>query len=307
MTCSHSAPRRVVARVFFGAASWALLSLFGGLALPVCAQEAPEEENLQSIFDRIGKKGPFTANLGTVARIEVPAGYYFIPKENMRQFNDLYGNSTNPDELGALQAASGEFFVVFEWNDVGFIKDDEKDQLDADAILDSLRQGQEQDNQQRQRMNRPPMQLTGWEQPPFYDPQTNNLTWATRIQCQGKVSINYNSRILGRRGYMSSVLVVEPDVLSKTLPIYKELMKGYAYQEGSKYSEWKPGDKMAAVGLGALITGGAVAVAAKSGLLGKLLKPIIAGIVVVGAAIGAFFKKLFGRGGDTEEATGTAE
>ena len=53
---------------------------------------------------------------------------------------------------------------------------------------------------------------------------------------------------------------------------------------------------MAAYGLAALLGGGVAAAAAKSGLLGKLIKPIIVGVAVVASAIGGLFKKIFGRG-----------
>ncbi len=57
---------------------------------------------------------------------------------------------------------------------------------------------------------------------------------------------------------------------------------------------------MAEYGLTALVAGGAGVVAAKTGLLAKFWKFIVAGVV----AIGAFFKRIFGFG--KKDASGTA-
>jgi len=69
-------------------------------------------------------------------------------------------------------------------------------------------------------------------------------------------------------------------------------METFAYKSGGKYAEFRQGDKVAKYGLTALVVGGGVALAAKSGLLGKLFKPILVGLLVVGSAL----KKLFTRG-----------
>ena len=59
--------------------------------------------------------------------------------------------------------------------------------------------------------------------------------------------------------------------------------------------EYRKGDKLAEYGLTGLIAGGAIAVAAKSGLLAKLWKLVLLGV----AAVVGFFKKLFGVKGGT--------
>ena len=65
---------------------------------------------------------------------------------------------------------------------------------------------------------------------------------------------------------------------------------------GESYAEYRKGDKVAEYGLTALIAGGTLAVAAKTGLLGKLIKPIIIGVVALGAVLKKFWGKITGRG-----------
>jgi len=55
--------------------------------------------------------------------------------------------------------------------------------------------------------------------------------------------------------------------------------------EGQRYAEFRPGDKIAEYGLAALITGGAAAVALKTGLFQKFWKLIVLGFVALAGAL----------------------
>jgi uncharacterized membrane-anchored protein len=270
------------------------------------AQDQLQLQNQLNAFRSIRwQEGPCTAKLRSIGEVKVPAGFKFTDETGTAAMMKVTGNLVNSRDMGLicpvkydLNPGADSWFLVFVWEDVGFVKDDEKDKLDANAILQSLKDGMANGNQQRAAQGLPRLDIIGWEKSPFYDPATNNLTWGTRIRSAmgGGDTINYNSRILGRSGYVSVEMVIEPNLLQKELPHYTEIIKGYSFQSGQKYSEWREGDKVAAYGLTGLIAGGAVAVAAKSGLLGKLGKFIIY-IVCGGAAlIGGLFKKLFGRG-----------
>lgn len=263
------------------------------------APEAEESDEAQAakVFSSLGKKGPYRAQISNIAEIDVPADYYFIPQDNLNRFNKLYGNLPVPSELAALQHNSGDHFIVFQWSDEGYVKDDEK--IDADELLANMQEGTKEGNKFRKEQGLADLELVGWEKPPFYDPKTNNLSWATRLKSDDGFTVNYNTKLLGRRGVMSVILVVDPSQLQSTLPKFEKNMATYSYVSGQKYSEWKSGDKVAAYGLGALVGGGAMAVAAKSGLLGKMLKPLLVFGAVAFAGIAKFFKRIFGRSAST--------
>ena len=72
---------------------------------------------------------------------------------------------------------------------------------------------------------------------------------------------------------------------------FKLALKNFDYVSGEKYSEWKQGDKVAAFGLGALVLGGAAAVATSKGGFKMVFLAIAAGA----AALWGGFKKFFGR------------
>ena len=110
--------------------------------------------------------------------------------------------------------------------------------------------------------------------------------------------MNYTSRILGRTGVMSATLVSDTDALNKNTDEFKKVLTGFNYNNGLAYSEFKNGDKLAGIGLGALVLGGAAAVATKKGLWGVIggflaagWKFIAAAFVALFAGIGKFFKR----------------
>lgn len=266
-----------------------------GLVLGVClvaclsASLATSQEAGPSIN---WERGPTTSKIRDIAEMQVPQGYQFTAAQGTQMILQLMENPVAGNELGMLmpEDENAQWFIVFEWEDCGYVKDDEKDELDADAILKSIREGNDRANEERTSRGWATMEIVGWEQAPAYNPQSNNLEWAIRGSSEGSSIVNYNTRILGRSGVMSANLVVDPSEMSTVLPEFKKLLSGYTFQQGNKYADFRQGDKIAKYGLTALVTGGAAAVALKSGLLQKLWKFIVLGLV----AVAAFFKKIFG-------------
>ena len=96
----------------------------------------------------------------------------------------------------------------------------------------------------------------------------------------------------------SSDLVADPVQLDTAIGEFKGAIQGFAFNPGQSYADFRSGDRVAEYGLGALIVGGAAAVAAKKGFFAVILSALAAGwkLVLVGfAAIGAFVRRLFSR------------
>ncbi len=244
------------------------------------------------------QEGPVTGQLGDIARIEVPEGFRFTGRDGVRRFMELTQNPVTGDELGVLVSPAGPddqtWFVIFEFNPIGYVKDDEKGTLDADAILKSLKAGNERGNDERRKRGWATLDLLGWSTPPRYDPVTNNLTWAIRASSEGSEVINHSVRLLGRRGVMDADLVLGPTQVTTAVPEFDRLLTGFEFAPGNRYAEWVKGDKVAAYGLTALVAGGVGAAAAKRGLLGKLWKLLVLGAVAVAAEFKRLAAALFG-------------
>lgn len=265
---------------------------------PETGTEAPEVEMPQVVDGKITVEGveyqvgPCQGDLGQEAAIEVPDGLWFTGRQGTVRFLQNSQNLSGENEVGIVLDPVEGWWVCFTLEKSGHVKDDDKDDLDADALLDAIRGGVEQGNEARKRRGWGTIELVGWHKPPFYDAKTNNLTWSTLIGGTGGQSVNWSTRLLGRTSTMNVDLVASVEQVDAVMPRFEELIRGHAFKEGHTYGEFKSGDKVAEYGLAALVAGGAGVVAAKTGLLAKLWKPIALGLV----AIGAFFKRIFGFG-----------
>jgi len=274
----------------------ALLTL--ALALPTSSsQDTPETPpEMASPFDSIQwVEGPGEGILGDRAKVAVPEGFRFTGADGARMLLEAMENPTNGRELGLLANDSEEegqsWFVVFEFAESGYVKDEDQGDLDADALLASMKEGNERGNELRKSRGWETIELVGWKREPFYDPRTQNLTWATHARAQsGGESVNWSVRVLGRHGVMNVDLVLAPQALDGALPEFEKVIDSFQYTDGQRYAEFSAGDKVAEYGLAALVLGGGAAVAAKTGILAKFWKFIVVGLVAVGAA----GKKLWG-------------
>lgn len=254
----------------------------------------------KSVIDKVAwQHGPSLAKIDKWAEIRVPASYVFANGSDTRLLMEAMGNPATNTEVGFLSPDTLEWMVVFEFDEVGYIKDDEKDSLDADAILASIRRGTEESNKERKAKGFSALHVVGWDIKPRYNEITHNLEWATRLKDDnGDLILNHNTRLLGRKGVMRVTLVVEPQKLTAVLPAYSKLLDEFSFKKGQAYSEFSQGDKIAQYGLTALIAGGAGAAAAKLGffkLIAKFWKVVVLSVVAFFATIWSKIKGFFGR------------
>lgn len=241
--------------------------------------------------------GPADAELGDIAGVKVPAGYTFANGDDARKIMEFYGNPPTDLELGYIEPEeNAQWYVVFEFSEIGYVKDDDKDDIDPDEILQSYRDGNEQSNEWRAERGIPPIQVVGWQIKPAYKEETNTLEWATILEANGQRIVNYNIRLLGRHGVMEATIVLDENSTKRVVPEVKKILTGYEFQSGQRYADYVSGDKVAEYGLAALVAGGAAVVAAKTGLFAALFAILRKGWYVIVAAVvgvGSWLRKFF--------------
>lgn len=274
------------------------------LAALACLAPLPAVADAQSdAFQAIPwKEGPTVGEMGVQAQITVPEGFIFTGPEGTQQFLELTENPPNPATVGVLlPTADGEQWVVyFDYHDEGHIKDDDRDAIDADALLSKLKAGNEAGNEERRRRGWEGLNVVDWVVPPGYEASTNRLAWGIRMKSDsGNLVANYDVRLLGRTGYMSVTLACDPDQVRPLVPRLQQLLGGFEFKPGHRYGEWRSGDKVAEYGLAGLIAGGAAVAAAKVGLFGKLAAIFAkAGkliVIAVVAVLGGLWRLVSGR------------
>jgi uncharacterized membrane-anchored protein len=231
------------------------------------------------------ERGPATAPIGdNLAEVEVGEDYVFLGAEDTQKLLEMNQNPVSGTELAIVSPAAEDqgWFLVFEFDEIGYVPDDEKDELDAEALLASVREGTEAANEERKRRGWPAMTIVGWHEKPHYDEATHHLTWSIIGESQGRRSVNRAVKLLGRRGVMTATLVASPDELEAAIPAADDLLSAYSFRKGNTYAEYVPGtDRLAEIGLTALVVGGAGAALIKSGLLARFWKLFVVGAVAL--------------------------
>ena len=266
------------------------LSLSLGLAAQESKSEVPEQIKALQWQD----KGD--GAIAGKATVKIPQGYGFLGESDTSKLLQMYGNPPSTEHF-LIAPKSLDWFAVFSFDDTGYVKDDEK--IDAPELLKSMQASDEAGNKERKRLGLEALYTDGWQVPPHYDTGTKRLEWGLRLRDEhGDKNVNYTSRILGRSGVMSATLVSDTETLAKNTDEFKKVLTGFNYNSGQTYAEFKNGDKIAAIGLGALVLGGAAAVATKKGLWGLIGGFLAAGWKFIAAAAVALFAgigKLLGR------------
>lgn len=271
----------------------AVLGLSLSLGLWAKTEAAPE---LPASLKQLSWQDKGQGEIAGQASIKIPAGYGFLNQADTSKLLQAFGNPPSSDHF-LIAPKSLDWFAVFSFEDTGYVKDDEK--IDAAALLKSMQAGDAAGNKERKNLGLEALYTDGWQVTPHYDTNTKRLEWGLRLRGEdGATNVNYTSRILGRSGVMSATLVSDTESLAQNTAEFQKVLTGFNYNSGQTYAEFKNGDKVAAIGLGALILGGAAAVATKKGLWGVIAGFLAAGWKFIAAAVVALFAgfgKLFGR------------
>ncbi len=278
----------------------ALTRICGAVVLAVASWSAqaenPAREQQQSEMAALPwVKGPTEVSVSGKAKVRIDKGLAYLSDKDSAKFLELTGNLPSP---GESILAADQWWAAFDFEPVGYVKDDEK--LDPDALLKQLKSADGPANAERRKLGMSELYTEGWVVPPHYDAETKHLEWGLKLRtpAHNEPIINYTVRLLGRTGYENVVLVTSPETLDADVKSLKATLKSFDFNTGEKYSEFKPGDHIAEFGLGALVVGGTAAAMVKSGFWKTLVAALAAGwklVLGAGVALMAGIGKLFGR------------
>lgn len=286
------------------ATSWAALSTVFGLLTAAHAQDAEPADAGAAVWQAASDAmihGPQNIELRDQARIALPEGYGFVPAAEGAAVMELMGNRTDERFIGLIFPTSeAAWFITMDYEPAGYIKDDDAKDWDADELLDSLKQGTEAANEHRKEIGVTPIEVTRWVEAPIYDASAHRLVWSAEAKEIGIAdqdpTINYNTYVLGREGYIALNLITTASTIDAEKPAAHELLAAVNFNEGKRYSDFDPStDKVAAYGLAALVGGVA---AKKLGLLAmigvflaKFGKLLAVGAIALVAGLAKFLKR----------------
>lgn len=242
-------------------------------------------------------EGPKTVDVGKdLAKLDLPSEYVFADGDDAKQLMKKMDNYVTGIEQGIVFSKDNNenWYVLFEFDDMGYVRDNDAKEIDADKLLSDIKKGTEEDNKERRKNGKSTLDIIGWDEKPHYDSNTHNLVWSVLCNSRGEQIVNYNVRILGRGGVTEVTLVAGKEEMVKVKPKLETIISNYSYKEGKRYTDYIKGDKAAEVGLTALIAGGAGAGAVKLGLFAKILLIFKKIWILIIVGTGGLLKKIAG-------------
>jgi uncharacterized membrane-anchored protein len=234
---------------------------------------------------------------GNLGVIDVPKGMHFLDSAQAHfVLMKLWGNppSAAASTLGLLfplgsgPASDGTWAFVVDYEEMGYVKDDDADDINYDELLTDMKEGTSSNNAERTKAGYEPIELLGWASPPYYDKEHHVLHWAKLLQfgtdsSDARRTLNYDVRVLGRKGVLSLLAVGDPALLPAIKQQIPNLISNAHFSDGLEYSDFDPGmDDVAAYSLGGLVAGKVLAKVGFFALILKFWKVLIA------AGAGAF-------------------
>ncbi len=273
------------------------------IALLLCvsvvhAVAATETDSAKLFFDSL--EASFTYQHGEIkledgiGTLNVPDGFrYLDAKQAAYVIHDLWGNPHGegtlgmivPENIGITDDRSWAFIITYD--EMGYVKDDDADDINYDELLEEMQTDAAAANEERVKEGYESIAIVGWAAKPYYDSEKKVLHWAKEIkfgESEG-TTLNYNVRILGRKGVIVLNAVASmmelPDVQQNIEPV----LASFSYTDGNKYADFNPEmDEVAAWTIGGLVAG---KVLAKAGIFALLLKNIkLIALAIGGLATG---------------------
>jgi uncharacterized membrane-anchored protein len=286
----------------------AMFLLLGLLAPPALAIEnepmtTEEQEWLvwaKGIWASLNQQTGSIALPGGVATLEVPEDFYYLdPDDAQRILVEVWGNPPGEKSLGMLFPAGSTPFddqawgVTIDYEEEGYVEDTDAAEINYDELLEQMQEDTRVASRERLAAGYEEIELIGWAARPFYDEKAHKLHWAKELAFgpQKTRSLNYNIRVLGRKGVLVLNFIAGMDQLPEIQSNLSNVLAMADFDDGSRYEDFDPEyDKIAAYGIGGLIAG---KVLAKTGLFVVLLAFAKKFGVIILAAGGALAAKFF--------------
>lgn len=282
-----------------------LLGLSTWLAGSAQAQQNPSIAEQQRAAwakaQKVAKEGPATVPLAGQIDFNLPADFFFIPQPEAAELMRSFGNTPSSDLHGLIVPAGDEdWMATIRFVKSGYIKDDDAKNWNVDELLDDLRNGTEEANKDRTARGFPELELKGWVEKPIYQAATHRLIWsALAVEKGGKeedASVNYNTYVLGREGYVSLNFITTPGRIAGEKRLAQQLLASISYVSGKAYGDFDAStDHVAEYGLAALVAGAAAKklgfFALIAAFAAKFAKVIGIGVLALGGAIFNLFRR----------------
>jgi uncharacterized membrane-anchored protein len=235
---------------------------------------------------------------GGVGELTVPRGFRYLDSAQAAHVMHKLWHNPPQESLGMLfpidrgPVSDSSWAYLIKFDPMGHVKDDDADDIKYDELLEEMQKDTEEENPDRVKGGYEAVHLIGWGAPPFYDKNQHTLHWAKLLRFGDGLdeTLNYNVRILGRKGVLIFNAIAVPKQLPEIKASIPGLLANVSFVKGQQYNDFSAGiDEVAAYGIGGLIAGKVLAKVGFFAIILKFWKVVILALGGAWAAIKRFF------------------
>ncbi len=200
---------------------------------------------------------PARADIGDEAAVLLSGTLVMLPPEYAAKLLTVLKRPVAADLQGLLLGAGGmQAPGLIRFVPAGFINANEALAWTPEDILFSLRASVERGNAERETQNRPLLEVRRWVQPPHYDPETHQLSWAALILPKDAPrgsggDVTWHAIGFGRDGYVHLTIVANLEKAETVRRDTEAFLIGLSFRPGKAYGDVVPADPRAPGGLAA--------------------------------------------------------
>lgn len=238
-------------------------------------------------------------SLNGIANLNVPAGWKYLDgPQAERVLTEIWGNPPSPSLGMLIQENTGvlspnAFAYNIEWEEIGYVEDDDAQDTDYAELLKQMQVDAIEERKARVAQGFTGYDVMDWASTPYYDSNKKVLHWAKELRFDGEDenTINYNIRVLGRKGVMVLNAIGTKSQLEQIKSSVDPVLSSVAFTEGNRYEDFDDNvDEVAAYTIGGLVAGKVLAKVGFFAVLAKFGKFIFIGLAAAGAGIWRFIK-----------------
>jgi len=189
-----------------------------------------------------------------------------------------FGQPAEKDDIAIIRGFGSKGYSFYlAYNDEGYISLDDWKKVDPDNLMNQLRETAKNNVEYYKSQNLDYAKNIDWIFKPTLNEELKTVSYSYKvIWSDNNVTMEAKNLTLGKKGYISSIFVTnfsENLNLENEASYAKDFANTIIFDEGYRHSDYKSGDKVAAMGIGGLVAGSlGVKALAKAGVFAKFLK-----------------------------------
>jgi uncharacterized membrane-anchored protein len=248
--------RIVLAALWFGLA--AAMAATAMAAPPDKSSAAAMPETKDQVFVSVLHQSigaPARADIGDQATVRLEEDLTFVPREPATRLLIVSDHPVPTDFQALLLGSEGmDAPGLIRFVPAGFIDSDAALAWTADDFLSSLKDTVERGNADRVKRGLEEREARRWVQPPHYNPETHQLSWAALIlpksaPRESDGEITYHAIGFGRTGYVELTIVTSLQKADEIGHMADNFLRGLNFLPDKAYGDALPTDRRAPGGL----------------------------------------------------------